>query len=599
MNSSAREESARGSTSIRDLAVVLIATSSAAFAQSTTRVSTSPVNTQGNYHNFWGAVSADGRYVAFQSLSSNLTLTDTNFHLPDILVKDRTTSDTAMASVSSAGIQGDSGSVAPAISADGRYVAFESFASNLVAGDTNAVYDVFVHDRVTGATVRASVDTAGAQADGASRGAALSEDGRFVAFESDATNLVAGDTNGLTDVFVHDLQTGTTVRASVGAGGTQGDGASGWPALSGDGRYVAFDSAASNLVALDTNAALDVFVRDLQTGVTTRISVDSSGAQGDQDSDDPSFSADGRVVVFESLAQNLVPGDGNGATDVFAHDLASGVTTRVSVGALGVEGNGPSLAQGTHLVSADGRFVAFDSTASNLVAGDTNAGSDCFVRDVLAGTTVRVSVNTAGAQAGAGSRAPWITPDGRFVAFESPATNLVAGDNNNMWDVFLRDRGAESTVPFCFGDGAGTACPCGNAGATGRGCANSIEPSGARLGGTGSPRTSADTFVLLGDGMPNSSALYFQGTSAVSGGAGIPFGDGLRCAGGSTLRLGTQQNVSGASRYPEPGDASISVHGLVTAGDVRLYQVWYRNAAAFCTTSTFNLSNGLQVTWSL
>jgi Tol biopolymer transport system component len=579
------------------VAAACLGTSALVFGQSTTRVSTSPVNTQGNYHNFLGAASADGRYVAFQSLSSNLTLTDTNFHLPDILVKDRTTGNTTMASVSSGGMQGDSGSMAPSISADGRYVAFESLASNLVAGDTNGAWDVFVRDQVAGSTVRVSVGPAGLESNGASRHASISADGRYVAFESEATNLAAGDTNAVADVFVHDLQTGTTVRASVDSSGSQGDAASSWPALSGDGRIVAFDSIASNLVTGDTNGVADVFVRDLQSGLTTRVSVDSAGAQGDLYSDDPSISADGRVVVFESDATNLVAGDGNGVTDVFAHDRSSGVTTRVSVSSLGVEGNSISLAQGTHMVSSDGRFVAFDSVASNLVTGDTNGGSDCFVRDVLAGTTVRVSVTTTGTQAGGGSRSPWITPDGRFVVFESSASNLVTGDTNLMYDVFLRDRGAEPAVPFCFGDGTGLACPCANSGAPGRGCANSIDASGARLAATGTARVSADTFVLLGSGMPNSTALYFQGTSQLNGGTGAMFGDGLRCAGGTVIRLGTRLNAGGASRYPDAGDVAISVRGLVAGGDARTYQIWYRNAAAFCTTSTFNLSNGLGVTW--
>jgi hypothetical protein len=156
-----------------------------------------------------------------------------------------------------------------------------------------------------------------------------------------------------------------------------------------------------------------------------------------------------------------------------------------------------------------------------------------------------------------------------------------------------------SGTPICFGDGTGTLCPCANSGAAGHGCANSLNPSGALLVPSGAASVSADTFVLSGSGMPNAAALYFQGSSALNGGLGAAFGDGLRCAGGQVLRLGTKTNASGASQYPETGDASVSVRGLDVAGDVRVYQVWYRNAATFCTSATYNLSNGVQVTWGI
>ncbi len=157
--------------------------------------------------------------------------------------------------------------------------------------------------------------------------------------------------------------------------------------------------------------------------------------------------------------------------------------------------------------------------------------------------------------------------------------------------------GGATSIAFCFGDGTGTACPCANHGTAGNGCASSLNANGAHLGVAGTPSISADTFTLLGNGMPNSSALYFQGTSQVSGGAGAAFGDGKRCAGGSIRRLGTQLNAGGASQYPEAGDPAVSIGGANAAGDVRTYQVWYRNAAAFCTSDTFNLTNGHQVTW--
>jgi hypothetical protein len=179
-------------------------------------------------------------------------------------------------------------------------------------------------------------------------------------------------------------------------------------------------------------------------------------------------------------------------------------------------------------------------------------------------------------------------------------TIVVEGLNNQSGSIngfqLVRQGGP---IGFCFGDGSATPCPCGNAGAPGRGCANSVNAPGARLLVAGNPSVGADSLVLLGDGMPNAPALYFQGTAQQNGGLGVVFGDGLRCAGGMLVRLGTKTNSNGASAHPGPGDIAISVAGNLSAGDLRTYQVWYRNAAAFCTGDTFNLSNGVQVTWSM
>src|SRR6266404_4977766 len=249
---------------------------------------------------------------------------------------------TERVSVTSGGTEGNGASLGSALSADGRFVAFDSAATDLVAGDTNGVSDVFVHDRQTGTTERVSVASGGAQGDGSSGligfafPPALSADGRFIAFISSATSLVAGDTNGATDVFVHDRQTGTTARVSVASGGTQANNVSSYPALSADGRFVAFQSDATNLVVDDTNGATDVFVHDRQTGATERVSVASGGGtQGNGNSGGffafPALSADGRLVAFQSDATNLVAVDTNGATDVFVHDRQTGTTERVSV----------------------------------------------------------------------------------------------------------------------------------------------------------------------------------------------------------------------------------------------------------------------------
>ena len=284
-------------------------------------------------------------------------------------------------------------------------------------------------------TKRVSVDSLGAQGIGDSEGPSISAHGRFVAFYSSAANLVGSDTNGARDVFVRDRQTGKTARVSVDSHGAQGNGDSEGPSISADGRFVAFYSFASNLVAGDTNGVINVFVRDRKTGKTTRVSVNSHGAQTKRDSIVRAISADGRFVAFDSTASNLVGGDTNGVDDVFVRDRKTGKTTRVSVNSHGAQGNGDSFIPS---ISADGRFVAFYSDAANLVAGDGNAAGDGFVRDRKAGRTKRVSVASHGTQGNDTSFPPSISADGRFVAFTSLANNLVAGDTNGASDIFAR-----------------------------------------------------------------------------------------------------------------------------------------------------------------
>jgi len=399
------------------------------------RVSVDSAGAQGNdaSYPYAGALSSDGRYVAFRSAADNLVSGDTNT-APDVFVRDRQTGATTRVSVASDGTQGNSESHGPAISSDGRYVAFYSYATNLVGGDTNTTYDVFVHDRQTGTTTRVSVASDGTQGNDYSDVPAISGDGRYVAFRSTATNLVSGDTNTIHDVFVHDRQTGTTTRVSVASDGTQGNDYSDVPALSHDGRYVAFDSFATNLVSSDTNTANDVFVHDRQTGVTTRVSLASDGTQGNNDSYSPAISGDGRYVAFDSAATNLVSGDTNTANDVFVHDRQTGVTTRVSVASDGTQGNSDSYRPA---ISSDGRYVAYSSDATNLVSGDTNAVSDVFVHDRQTGTTTRVSLTANNTQGNSHSYDSAISGDGRYVAFSSQANNLASGDTNAAPDVFV------------------------------------------------------------------------------------------------------------------------------------------------------------------
>ena len=221
-------------------------------------------------------------------------------------------------------------------------MAFTSAADNLVAGDTNGATDIFVHDRLTRTTERVSVSSSGAQANGASELPTISADGRFIAFRSLADNLVSSDTNATWDVFVRDQATGVTQRVSVSSTSGQSSGTSRDPALSADGRYMAFASTSANLVAGDTNGAKDIFVHDRLTSTTSLVSVDSWGSEGNADSYNPSLSADSQRLVFDSDASNLVPGDTNAARDVFVHDLAAGTTSRLSVDSALTQGNDDS-----------------------------------------------------------------------------------------------------------------------------------------------------------------------------------------------------------------------------------------------------------------
>ncbi|MEU5583238.1 RICIN domain-containing protein [Streptomyces huasconensis] len=382
-------------------------------------------------------LSGDGRYAAFTSDAASLVPGDKNL-APDVFVRDRSAGTTERVSLTDGDTESDPAewSDEPSISGDGRYVAFESVARALVNGDTNNQRDVFVRDRVAGTTQRVSVATNGTQGNSWSFAPSVSADGRYVAFTSGASNLVAGDTNGADDVFVHDRQTRTTQRVSVAGGGAQGNAESTTPSLSADGRHVAFTSAASNLVAGDTNGAEDVFVRDLGSGTTQRVSVTGAGAQGDRGSSWPSLSADGRHVAFSSSAANLVSGDTNGRIDVYVRDRQAGTTQRVSVADNGTQGDGHS---GGASVSADGRHVAFSSSATNLIARDANAVGDVFVHDRQTGKTQRVS--TAYTDGGDGdhySSEASLSADGRLTVFSSAASDLVPGDTNATYDVFVR-----------------------------------------------------------------------------------------------------------------------------------------------------------------
>ena len=350
----------------------------------------------------------------------------------------------------------------PSVSADGRFVVFSSSANNLAANDTNNVADVYLRDTQNSTTTLISVNSAGTAAGNAkSEEPSISADGRFVSFTSDASDLIADDTSTRADIFVRDVQAGTTRRVSNDTGGGNANDFSAEPFTSADGRWVVFTSRAQDLQddvvdrddATDprglTNNVIDVFIRDLQgnnpANAIRMVSVNAAGtASGDRGSFDASVSSDGRFVAFRSDATDLVANDTNGKRDIFVRNMQSGVTTRVSVISGGGQSNGDSDSPS---ISQDGRFVVFSSLADNLVAGDTNGARDVFLHDTQSGTTTLISINQLRTASGGGGSAsqkpdssePSISQDGRFVAFTSFASDLVTSDNNNSSDIFLYD----------------------------------------------------------------------------------------------------------------------------------------------------------------
>ncbi len=425
------------------------------------RISVDNSGVQGITSSNRSAITPDGRFVAFSSTASNLVPGDIN-GFRDVFVYDRTTSTIQMVSLSSGGIQGNGNSgfegvssgSNPAISSDGRYVAFWSQASNLVPGDTNGVGDIFVYDRTASTIQRVSVDNAGIQGNLESYYPSISGDGRYVAFASNSTNLVPGDTNGFEDIFVYDRTTSTIRRVSVDNVGIQGNDFSIEPNISSDGRYVAYWSYASNLVAGDTNGAGDIFTYDLLANIVERDSVNNAGVQGNSISATPKLSADGRYVAFNSDASNFVAGDTNGLSDVFVYDRVAKIIQRVSISTSGTQGNNLSYFSA---ISGDGRFISYSSVANNLVAGDINFNWDVFLYDRIALTNQMISVNSSGVQGNSTNEISSLSYDGSCVVYESYSDNLVLGDTNSSKDIFVYCTGGTTPTATATNTSTSTA----------------------------------------------------------------------------------------------------------------------------------------------
>jgi Tol biopolymer transport system component len=425
-------------------AAVLVAAAGPAVGRSTggtRRVSVATGGAQANGMSWGGAISGDGRWVAFDSQATTLVAGDTNGQ-PDVFVHEMGAKSTWRVSVGLAGVQANGSSVYPSISGDGRYVVFSSSASNLVPDDTNNQDDVFVHDIWTGTTRRVSLDAAGHQLHHGSFGSAISPDGGYVAFTSRSPDVVPGDTNDLNDVFLRNLATGATRRVSVGTGGTQvSDGfGGGAPAISAYGASVVFTSTGGDVVPGDTNGVDDVFVHDVATSRTERVSVATDGTQGTNSSSTggaPSISADGTRIAFQTYATEFAPGDTNNARDDFVRDRRTGRTLLVSESVTG--GVGASYSD-FPVISPDGRWVVFDSFAPDLVDGDVNGAGDVFVRDLNKGVTRLVTRGYRGPQSNGDSYALGISAKASRVVYRSEATNLVKQkDTNNTSDMFVTD----------------------------------------------------------------------------------------------------------------------------------------------------------------
>jgi uncharacterized repeat protein (TIGR01451 family) len=429
---------------------------------------------------------------------------------------------------------------APSISADGRYVAFDSEGTNLAKGDTNGTADVFVRDRLLGTTERVS---AGAQFGGGREGT-ISDDGNRVAFVSSANDIVQPDTNFVDDIFVRDRTTGVTVRVSDAPDGSEANNSSSNPDLNANGHLVAFESSASNLVANDVDGSVDVFVRDLDAGVTEGISVspaDTTSSFGN--SIGANISPNGQWVTFSTQKTNLFPDANVFVEDVVLFDRTARTYEVESLNDAGAQGNDNSM-QPT--VSADGRNVAFTSMATNLVPEDTNFRSDVFVRDRVARTTKRVSVGSAGQEGDLDSLGPAIDADGQVIAFSSGSTTFVPESGQGFFasDVFVRDARPAADLALRLADSPDPAAVRGDLTYTAT-VAN------------GGPATATGT-TLVADLPPDATFVSANGATCTRGGKGKTDGT-LTCDVG-TLAAGTSRAVAILVRPARAGTLTLSAH---------------------------------------
>jgi len=401
----------------------------------TTRVNLTSAEVEANGGTENADISGDGLFVAFDSVATNLGA-DSNAQL-DVFVRDIAAGTTELVSTSTSGALGNDYSYLCDLSDTGRYVLFGSLASNFVTGDTNNSFDLFVRDRQTSTTTRVSVSTAGVEGNGDTGCGSISADGRYVAFHSGASNLDTDGNGSVNDVFVRDRTNSTTTLVSKSTGGTQGNASSGFPDISADGSTVAYESVATNLVTGDTNSAQDIFAYVVATGTTTRVSVQGNGSQAAGVSEIARVNGDGTMISFVSYATDIVPGKTGALGDIIVRDTFAGTTVRVSVSSSGAQANNASF---FHDITSDGNTVVFESYATNLTAPGTGGNSDVFVHDVDSGETTQVNVATNGTPSGAFSARARVSDDGLRIVYLSDDSHLVNSDTNAARDVFLYDR---------------------------------------------------------------------------------------------------------------------------------------------------------------
>jgi len=431
----------RGITVLTAVALLAGTIAAPASAGVLERVSVSNVGVQGNADSFVvggkRVVSADGRFVVFTSHANNLVADDTN-DVRDVFLRDRRAGTTTRVSVDPAGGNADGPSFNASISADGRFVVFTSAATDLVQGDRNWHYDVFVRDLWRGETSRVSVTPDGGDPGDDSGEGSISADGRFVAYVTWARLLTPEDRDwGTRDIIVRDLKRGTNTLASVAFDGGEPEYACWDATIGGDGRHVAFVSNSENLMSGDGNPAMEAWVRDLDAGENIRVGVDPSGGDANERSRHPRLSDDGRYVAFRAHASDLVAGDTNDQADIFLRNLDTGVTERVNLSSSGDQATGG----GSWFpdISGNGRYVVYLTDASNLFDDDTNGFGDVVAHDRVTGVTTQLSVSSSGGQVNAWSNHPSVSATGRYVAFESLASDMVPGDTNEVWDVFIAE----------------------------------------------------------------------------------------------------------------------------------------------------------------
>ncbi|MBE0429623.1 MAG: PD40 domain-containing protein [Thermoleophilia bacterium] len=412
-------------------------------------VSASGAGVTGNGDSFQSSMTADGRQVAFRSIASDLVPGITN-DMRDIFIKDVETGDISRISVSPEGAEANAPSEDPDISADGRFVVFVTAATNLAPGTSGAVTNIVMKDRADGSVTLVSADAAGIEGNGNSDRPAISADGRYVAFNTEASNLAPDDTNGLLDVYVKDTQTGAVTRASVSPEGQQGNGISGvryGPVISADGTQVAFSSAATNLHPGDADDIYDVLVKNMETGEVRLASVTEDGVKGNGHSVKVDISADGDQVVFRSVATNLDPADTDETSDAYHKDLITGKLTLASSNADGVKGNEPAWDPS---ISPDGKKVAFTTKATNLVAGAIPV-LNIYMKHIPTGAVILVTAGSDGAPGNGDSANPSMNPAGSRVIMETQATNLIPREPDGLFNIYMVILEATEQPPVsCF-----------------------------------------------------------------------------------------------------------------------------------------------------